>query len=214
MLFRVRRPVRIGEGSSLSTGLSLAFADGPFRSRRSAALVSAYNPGISMSQSIVDQLVGGRQGRALRRAAIDTWRRTLPLDVLVEDVPLPRRRVRLSAGKDGFGLPRLSVAYGPPTRYESGAVRAMRDELERRFAPLGVSEVTVRPGPVGGHSLGTCRMGEGGEGVVDADLRHHEVENLYVVGGSAFPTYSAAHPTLTLSALALRLGDLLARGAS
>jgi choline dehydrogenase-like flavoprotein len=210
MLFRVRRGVRMGEGSSLSTGMSLVFADGSFRSRRSAALVSAYNPGISMSESIVDELVSGNDGRRLRRAALDTWRRTLPLDVLVEDIPLARRRVALSGARDAFGLPRLSVAYGPPTDYESRAVGAVRDALERRLAPLGVSEVVVRPGPVGGHSLGTCRMGDDGDAVVDSDLRHLDVENLYVVGGSAFPTYSPSHPTLTLSALALRLGDRLA----
>ena len=46
--------------------------------------------------------------------------------------------------------------------------------------------------------------------MVDPDMRHLEIENLFVAGGSAFPTYSAAHPTLTIAALALRLGDLLA----
>ena len=51
----------------------------------------------------------------------------------------------------------------------------------------------------------------GRDGVVDADLRHHRFENLFVVGGSAFPSYSAHHPTLTICALALRLGrDLVA----
>jgi choline dehydrogenase-like flavoprotein len=53
-------------------------------------------------------------------------------------------------------------------------------------------------------------MGPPGEAVVDRDLRHHQVENLFVAGGSAFPTYSPAHPTLTISALAIRLGDHLA----
>jgi len=53
-------------------------------------------------------------------------------------------------------------------------------------------------------------MGER-EGVVDPDQRHHRVENLYVSGGSSFPTYSAAHPTLTIAALAIRLGRHLSR---
>lgn len=210
MLFRVRRPVGTGQGSSLATGMSLAFADGRFRSRRSAALISAFNPGVSMAGSIVDQLVGDRSGRQVRRAAVAEWRRTVPLDVLFEDVPRPDRRVALASARDGFGLPRLSVAYGPPTRYETAGVQAVADEVERRLAPLGIEDAAVRPGPAGGHSLGTCRMGQGDEGVVDRDLRHLDVENLYVVGGSAFPTYSPAHPTLTLCALAIRLGDSLA----
>jgi choline dehydrogenase-like flavoprotein len=210
MLFRVRRPLEPGQGSSLSTGMSLAFVDGAFRSRRSAALTSTYNPGISMSGAIVDHLVRGRGGGSVRKGALDAWRHTLPLDVLFEDVPQAARRVTLASAKDELGLPRLAVAYGPPTRYESAAVGIVQEALERRLAPLGVSDVTVRPGPVGGHSLGTCRIGSGDDGVVDSDLRHLDVENLYVVGGSAFPTYSAAHPTLTLAALAIRLGDALA----
>jgi choline dehydrogenase-like flavoprotein len=49
------------------------------------------------------------------------------------------------------------------------------------------------------------------EGCVDAALRHHECENLYVLSSSVFPSASSANPTLTLAALALRLGDHLAR---
>jgi choline dehydrogenase-like flavoprotein len=50
----------------------------------------------------------------------------------------------------------------------------------------------------------------GDDGVVDENLRHHELDNLYVVGGSAFPTYSALHPTVTIAALGVRLGRHLA----
>jgi len=45
---------------------------------------------------------------------------------------------------------------------------------------------------------------------VDADQRHLDVENLWVAGGSSFPAYSSAHPTLTIAALAIRLSDQLA----
>ena len=55
-------------------------------------------------------------------------------------------------------------------------VRALRG----RLAPLGVEAIEAVPGPRGGHLMGTCRIGPPGEGVVDADLRHHEVENLFV----------------------------------
>jgi len=40
--------------------------------------------------------------------------------------------------------------------------------------------------------------------VVDADLRHHRVRNLLVLGSSTFPTCPPANPTLTLAALSLR----------
>jgi choline dehydrogenase-like flavoprotein len=60
------------------------------------------------------------------------------------------------------------------------------------------------------HMLGTCRMGvDPGESVVDENLKSHEHKNLYVVGGSAFPTAGINNPTLTIVALALRCGEYL-----
>jgi choline dehydrogenase-like flavoprotein len=46
-------------------------------------------------------------------------------------------------------------------------------------------------------------------GVVDPDCRVHGYENLYVAGGSIFPTSGWANPTLTIVALALRTADHL-----
>ncbi|HZO06970.1 MAG TPA: GMC oxidoreductase, partial [Solirubrobacterales bacterium] len=68
--------------------------------------------------------------------------------------------------------------------------------------------VGKRVGGLGGHMLGTTFMGEGG--VIDENLRHHQLANLYVAGGSSFPTHSALHPTTTIAALAIRLGRHLA----
>jgi choline dehydrogenase-like flavoprotein len=49
------------------------------------------------------------------------------------------------------------------------------------------------------------------EGVVDANCRVHDTENVYVAGGSVFPTsVGSANPTLLIVALALRLADHLA----
>ncbi|MBI5104542.1 MAG: GMC family oxidoreductase [Solirubrobacterales bacterium] len=206
---RVRRPIGAGIGSSQSTGLSDAFRDGPFRARRGAGVVSAYNPGVPLPGLVTDALLRGRRGGRLRREVLDERDRTIVLDVLLEDVPRAERRVTLSPGKDAMGLPRPRVAYPGPGRYEQAGWRWIRDEVERRLAPLGVVAVRADPGPAGGHLLGTCHMGDGG--VVDADLRHHDVEGLHVTGGSAFPTYTPAHPTLTVAALALRLGAHLAR---
>jgi choline dehydrogenase-like flavoprotein len=46
-------------------------------------------------------------------------------------------------------------------------------------------------------------------GVVDESCRVHGVPNLFVAGGSLFPTGGSANPTLTILALALRLADHL-----
>jgi choline dehydrogenase-like flavoprotein len=82
--------------------------------------------------------------------------------------------------------------------------------LEQRLRPLGARIVGRHLGGRGGHMLGTCFMGP--DGVVDENLRHRRVDNLYLTGGSALPTHSALHPTATIAALALRLGRHLASG--
>jgi choline dehydrogenase-like flavoprotein len=208
----LRRPVNPGVGSSLSTGLSDAFREGAFRARYSSAIASPFNPGTPIGELATEAFEDGLRGDDLRRRALERWRRNVPFDVLTEDVPRPERRITLSPDKDELGLPLLRIHYPPPSRYERDGIDATVHGLRRRLAPLGVTAVTAKPGPAGAHLLGSCRMGTGEEAVVDANMRHLDVENLYVAGGSAFPTYSPVHPTLTIAALAIRLGEHLVRG--
>jgi choline dehydrogenase-like flavoprotein len=48
------------------------------------------------------------------------------------------------------------------------------------------------------------------KGVVNRDCRVHGLANLYIAGSSVFPTAGANFPTITLTALALRLADHIA----
>lgn len=206
----LRKELEPGVGDSLSTGLVEAFREGGFRSERSAAILSPYNPGAPVSTLLSDGIVARESGKDVRARALSRWRRTIPFDMLTEDVPRPDRRVTLSPNRDSFGLPLNRTAYPPPGPYETAGINAAVAALRERLAPLGVEAIEAGPGPQGGHLMGTCRMGPRGEGVVDADLRHLEVENLFIAGSSAFPTYAPVHPTLTIAALALRLGEQLA----
>jgi choline dehydrogenase-like flavoprotein len=45
--------------------------------------------------------------------------------------------------------------------------------------------------------------------VVDGYGRSHEVENLYIVDGSVFPTSGGVNPTSTIAAFAARAADNL-----
>ena len=66
--------------------------------------------------------------------------------------------------------------------------------------------------PVAGvaHQTGTCRFGsDPATSVLNADCRAHEVDNLYVVDTSFFPSIGAVNPALTAMANALRVGDHL-----
>lgn len=210
----LRRELEPGVGDTLSTGLSEAFREGGFRSRRSAAILSPFNPGAPIAPLVGAGVVAREDGKSVRANALARWRRTVPFDMLTEDVPRPERRVTLSPNRDSLGLPLNRTAYPPPGRYEAEGIDRAVAGLRERLAPLGVEEIEATPGPRGGHLMGTCRMGPPGKGVVDAEMRHLEVENLFVAGSSAFPTYAPVHPTLTIAALALRLGGLLAREAA
>jgi len=206
----LRRPLQPGHGETLATGLSEAFREGGFRARRSAAILIPFNPGAPIAPLVGAGVEARDSGAEVRAAAVARWRRTLALDMLTEDVPQPERRVTLSPSRDSFGLPLNRTAYPPSTAYERDGIDRVVVALEERLRPLGVESVTAAPGPRGGHLMGTCRIGAPGAGVVDAELRHLQLGNLFVAGSSAFPTYSPVHPTLTIAALALRLGALLA----
>jgi choline dehydrogenase-like flavoprotein len=61
------------------------------------------------------------------------------------------------------------------------------------------------------HEHGTCRMGDDPKrSALNAFMQMHEVPNVYVVDGSAFPTATEKNPTLTILALSWRATDHLA----
>jgi choline dehydrogenase-like flavoprotein len=143
----------------------------------------------------------------IARHAIDFWLST-------EDLPSPDNRV--TVGADG----KVTLSYA-----ETNA-EAKKRLYEKVKSILG--ELDMNPGhlvhrfaymkneiPVAGcaHQAGTCRFGSDPESsVLDTNCRAHEVDNLYVVDTSFFPSIGAVNPALTAMANALRVGDhLLAR---
>jgi choline dehydrogenase-like flavoprotein len=66
--------------------------------------------------------------------------------------------------------------------------------------------------PVAGcaHQAGTVRFGsDPAASVLNPDCRAHELDNLYVVDTSFYPSISAVNPALTAMANAIRVGDHL-----
>ena len=60
------------------------------------------------------------------------------------------------------------------------------------------------------HQCGTVRFGtDPATSALDVDCRAHDVDNLYVVDTSFFPSSTAVNPALTAMANALRVGDHL-----
>ena len=158
----LRRELEPGLGYSLSTGLSEAFREGDFRAKRSAAIVSPFNPGTPIGPLLSAGVIDREGGSDIRKNTLSRWRRTVPFDMLTEDVPRAERRVTLSPSRDCFGLPLNRTAYPPPGPYEAEGIDRAVAELRKRLAPLGVEAIEAAPGPRGGHLMGTCRMGAPG----------------------------------------------------
>jgi choline dehydrogenase-like flavoprotein len=60
------------------------------------------------------------------------------------------------------------------------------------------------------HQNGTIRFGDDSKrSALDRNCKAHELDNLYVVDGSFFPSSGAVNPALTIMANALRVGDHL-----
>ena len=63
---------------------------------------------------------------------------------------------------------------------------------------------------VNGHHLGTTRMSKDAkDGVVNKNLRTHDLNNLFVAGSSVWPCAGISNPTFTIIALSIRLADHL-----
>jgi choline dehydrogenase-like flavoprotein len=93
----------------------------------------------------------------------------------------------------------------------------LRGEFERmgltgvEWAPGMLDEAEVVGIEDARHAMGGACMGtDPRTSVVDAEMRVHGVENLSVASAAVFPNGSAQLPTLTMMALALRLGERLA----
>jgi choline dehydrogenase-like flavoprotein len=150
--------------------------------------------------------------RARRSAPPDAfW-----LDIMAEQSPNRESRVVLGRRRDRLGV-RSTVLDWRIADRDWDSVRRTVEILGACLRDAGVGEVVSAldrrsPPAVYGnwHHLGTTRMHvDPAHGVVDENCRVHGVANLYVSGGSVVPTGGYANPTLTISALALRLADHL-----
>jgi choline dehydrogenase-like flavoprotein len=136
--------------------------------------------------------------------AIDFWLST-------EDLPLPDNRATVD--RDG----RLTLVY-------KATNDVPKDDLYRKLhsmlGGLGMHEHHLLDRfaymkndiPVAGvaHQAGTCRFGtDPATSALDVDCKAHELDNLYVVDTSVFPSIGAVNPALTAMANSLRVGDHL-----
>ena len=126
-------------------------------------------------------------------------------------------RVVLSGERDQLGRRTVRIEWRTGDEDVENMRRVMRlfDQSVRR-AGIGVfeggfpddSSAWLREVEAGKHHMGTTRMHVSPEhGVVDEHGQVHGTANLFVTGSSVFPSGGYANPTLTIVALAIRLGE-------
>jgi choline dehydrogenase-like flavoprotein len=192
------------------------FRDGEFRKRHGAFRLSLGNDGWSRSgspYSDVAQLVQteGLFGEELRKRVFHDVSRQVRVSCSVEVLPNADNRIDLSDQTDSFGLPRPKISFATDDYTRTAFVPAVDTMLEIVRA-IDATPINFNRDPLNysgaGHVMGTCRMGfEAGKSVVDPDGRSHDHRNLYILGGSTFPTCGTANPTITIAALALRAAN-------
>jgi choline dehydrogenase-like flavoprotein len=134
--------------------------------------------------------------QALSERSIDWWLQS-------EDLPDPENRICINTQGQ------IEVRYRPNNLE---AHRLLRQRFKKILRQIGLSWAIEVPVPlrVMNHQVGTCRFSsDAATGVLDLNCRTHDVENLYIVDSSFFPSSSAVNPTLTIAANALRVADHL-----
>jgi choline dehydrogenase-like flavoprotein len=126
--------------------------------------------------------------------SVDWW-------VMSEDLPDPDNRVTL--GNDG----KVNVRWKPNNRLaHEQLISAARSMMQGAGYPfVFVQRMGI---DTNSHQCGTIRFGtDPATSVLDPYCRAHEVDNLYVVDSSFFPSSAAMNPALTIAAQALRVAE-------
>ncbi|MFG2194180.1 GMC oxidoreductase [Streptomyces sp. NPDC048639] len=141
----------------------------------------------------------------LAHHAVDFW-------LCGEDLPAPENRVTLE--KDG------GVRLALDEQNNTAGVERLQHKLEKMLGHLGMHEHRLLPHslylhkdmPIGAtaHQAGTVRFGtDPRSSALDVHCKAHDLDNLYVIDTSFFPSIGAVNPSLTAMANALRVGDHL-----
>ncbi|MGA7937227.1 MAG: GMC family oxidoreductase, partial [Kovacikia sp.] len=132
--------------------------------------------------------------------------------VQTEDLPALDNRVRIAGNK-------LYLDYTPNNTEAHERLVYRWTEVLKTVEKNTKQSVLQRSGlhphgevpiQVVANQCGTCRFGENpANSVLDLNCRTHDVDNLYVVDSSFFPSNASVSPALTIIANALRIGDHL-----
>lgn len=132
------------------------------------------------------------------------------ISIICEDPPEAHNHLSLDeAHLDRFGMPGIKVQYKLHTNTQKMMTHGMQQA--RSLMQAAGAKKSYAYGPVrqtGWHLMGTCKMGaDPANSVVNTKGQVHDVEGLYVIDGSVFPSSSCVNPANTIQAVALYLTD-------
>jgi choline dehydrogenase-like flavoprotein len=203
--------------------LAIAKEPNPTRFQKTLGLNDFYfsGPGFDFPMGNI-QMVGKSQGPMYKgekpieaglapmRTLDDVARHAVDFWLSTEDLPRAENRVTLTA--EGA----IKLSYTPSNQVSK---QRLYDQLKSMVGSLDMHEHLIPRNlymknaiGIGGvaHQAGTCRFGiDPQTSVLDTDCKAHELDNLYVVDTSFFPSIGAVNPALTAMANALRVGDHL-----
>jgi choline dehydrogenase-like flavoprotein len=109
-----------------------------------------------------------------------------------------------------LGLLETSVIFKQPVTFNE-RMKKVEKYIENIFTEMGAKNMKqIMMSWRADHAACLTRMSDAPEtGVVDKDLKIFNVDNVYVLSNSSFSSLGAVNPTLTLTALSLRLSDHL-----
>jgi choline dehydrogenase-like flavoprotein len=133
-----------------------------------------------------------------------------------EVLPYAHNRITVDPARvDKYGVPLAKIDYQIGEN-ERKMTEHMADTIEEIVKAAGGELVNYRRGQLDAmgsaiHEHGTCRMGvDAKRSALNGFNQMHEVKNVFVVDGSAFPNATEKNPTLTILALSWRATDYLA----
>jgi choline dehydrogenase-like flavoprotein len=155
-------------------------------------------------------------GQAAKDADRDFYNHAMVLGLILHDMPVHSNRVDLDPNvTDAWGLPVARITHKPhpnDVHMADWQVAKNMEIIEAAGARTTIPSRLERSTGNTCHQHGTARMGlDPATSVLDGWCRAHDVDNLYVLDGSCFPTSTGVNPTLTMMANAWRCSERIAR---
>ncbi len=144
-------------------------------------------------------------------SALEQYDHMTAIWVCGEDMAREQNTITLHATeKDQYGLP-IPIVTKTYHRNDDAIAAHGLQQFRKLSEAVGATRVIDMPAYPASHNMGTNRMSANArDGVVNRWGQAHDVKNLFISDGSQFTSSSAANPTLTIVALAIRQAEYLA----